>query len=127
MSGSCTAHEPHTPNLPHPIQSYLSISDLNPQQPHHQPAAPETCINPNNSGPPRGFGYDRLAREICNHAGARRFSLADGKVLRELAATHGEKLIQACQYLHGGISNVPAYLRAVLEGKDDLKVFPRKG
>ena len=126
MSGTRTAQEPLTPTLPHPIQAYPSKSDLNHQQLHHPPLNAGSAVKSDVTVPVGGIGYDVLARELCAHAGARRLSYTDVQELRRLAGRYGNKLIEACQYLHGGITNVPAYLRAVLEGRDDLKAFSRK-
>jgi hypothetical protein len=121
-SSSQTAHGPLTPILSQLIPAYLSKTDLNPQQPHHPPASPDGEKEPGNTEPGKGFDYGRLVREICAYAGARRFSMADVQQLRRLAEAHGEELVQACRHLHGGIVNVPAYLRTVFEGSNRDKI-----
>jgi hypothetical protein len=67
-----------------------------------------------------------LKREIIRRSGMRRISLADEEQLLDLLRCHGEKTIQACRHLHGGIENIPAYLSVVLEEKDDTTELIRQ-
>ncbi len=67
-----------------------------------------------------------LKREINKRSGLRRFSRSDERRLLQLLMSHGDKVIEACRYLHGGIENIPAYLSAVLEGKDDTAQLIRE-
>jgi hypothetical protein len=67
-----------------------------------------------------------LKREITRRSGIRRFSQTDEQRLIELLGCHGERTIEACRHLHGGIKNVPAYLSVVLEEKDDTTELIRQ-
>ncbi len=117
-SSSGAAPELLSPNLQHPNQSYQNITDLNLQQQHQPPQSAELSIDSTPSAPTGGLSATAIAKELCDHAGPRRYSLKDIQKFQRLARTYGEKFLKACRSLHGGVVNVPASMEAILEGKD---------
>ena len=121
-SDTGAAQGPLAPILSQLIPSYMIKTEQNPQHHQHLQVPGENGIDPPKPGVGRGFSYSQLVQEIYVRAGHRRFSSADEQELKRLAAAHGQELIEACQSLHGGIVNVPAYLRTIFEGSNRDKI-----
>ncbi len=67
-----------------------------------------------------------LKREIIRRSGMRRISSTDEEQLTKLLERHGERVVEACGRLHGGIENIPAYLTRVLEERDDTAALAER-
>jgi hypothetical protein len=128
LSSSRPGAGPLAPILSQLIPSFPSYINNNPHHPppHHPGVSDNDVPDTEAAGSRQPLNFSRLIREVFERAGIRRFSFADEEELRRLAARHGEAIIEACQHLHGGITNVPAYLRTVLEGSNNAGILARE-
>ncbi len=110
------------------VQNSNSTEPPSPSPPPPPPPPPRVGGGDGDGGGSRKTIEDflTLKREINKRSGLRRFSRSDERRLLQLLMSHGDKVIEACRYLHGGIENIPAYLSAVLEGKDDTAQLIRE-
>jgi hypothetical protein len=90
------------------------------RQDHHPHPLPPPRAGGGGGG---GGGFEELMTNIFRKSGAPRFSPDDEGTLRDLHGRHGPVALRACSWLHSGVKNVPAYLKAVLEKQNRVEVI----
>lgn len=73
-----------------------------------------------------GGGFDDLKTDIYRMTGVRWLSVGDEARLKRLYERYGNEAFEACSWLHGAVTNVPAYLKALLEKGSRIEIIAEK-
>jgi hypothetical protein len=109
------------------VQDYITtpeitVPDKTKQDHHHLPHNP--LLREEGGG--GGGGFDDLKTDIYRMTGVKRLSVGDEARLKDLYERHGREAFEACSWLHGAVTNVPAYLKAVLEKRSRIEIIAEK-